>query len=281
MSLAIKIDSGNYQGFVYFDAVTQYTQDLSGQVTSHPIGSGGLINDHFIRGNPTYQFSGVISAADISVGLNAITDGGLNRPMNIRGDVSPVNVKGNNNSLISLVPQTISQFFVDAGTSVSMSKDSRASVLKEVKSVLKSLFKKDGITTVKLFEYEGVRLKEIIENLVVKGLGFTEDPDSGQALWVNITLEQVTFTELQQRKLSASELAKLKPVNVKAPLKEAASSVVDKGTNPTKSGERGTALAEIKEGLAPPPAIVKDDALMKRIKEMQELEKELNDDVGG
>jgi hypothetical protein len=269
MSLALKVE-GNYQGFIYFDAVTQSTRNLSGQLTSHPIGSGGLISDHFIRGNPRYQFSGVISGADISVGLNAITDGGINRPINTRGDIDPVSIKGDNNTLISLVPQTISQFFVDAGTSVGMSKESRTAVLKDVQGVLESLFKEDGITLVKLFEYRGLKLKNVIDGLVVVSLDFSEDPESGEALYVSMTLEKPTFTTLQVRKLSSSELKKLKSATVAAPLKEAAASKTDLGSNPVKAESNGSALSRIKSVGTGTPTEFKDDALMQNIKRINQ-----------
>jgi hypothetical protein len=268
MSIALKIE-GNYQGFIYFDAVTQYTPSYSGKLTSHPIGSGGVISDHFIRDNPTYQFSGIISAADISVGTGLIIDDSNNRPMNYRGDIPAVNIKGNNRSLISLVPQTISQFFVDAQSSVISSVDSRENILKQVRTVLESLFKEDGITLVKLFNYQNLKTKpDIISDLVVVNLSFDENPDTGQALYVNISLEKPTFTTLQSRKLTSSELSQLKSATVAPEIKTKAAEKIDAGKNPVKAGKKQSALYEMNYGAdntpAPPP---EDDALMKFIKE--------------
>lgn len=244
MSLALKFgdfktgeDSHTSWGFIYIDAVTQYVRDFKGQVTSHPIGSGGLISDHFIRSNPVYQLTGVISGADISLGLGVLDDGTeeQNRPENLRGDISAVKIKGTNNSLLSLIPNSLTRFFVDSQSNIKVS-SKQDFPLSSVRGVLENLFSVDGITTVKLFEYKGTKLSRVIDNLVMNSLSFTEEPDSGDALYIHITLEQVSFVELQTRKLDKKEFNlnnvsdKLKDKDVK----NQAAPKVDKGNEPEK-----------------------------------------------
>lgn len=228
MSLAIKfgegLDSDTTSGFIYIDAVTSYTRDFKGQVTSHPIGSGGSISDHFIRNNPTFNITGVISGADISIGKINIKGESNDTPINVSSiDTPAVSIKGNNSTLLSLLPQTITQFFVDAESSVNVSaNNSRRDVLNTIRILLEGLFEKDGLSLITLYEYKDNRLDKVIDPLVMTSLSFTEDPDSGVALYINMSLEQVTFTKLKRTLLDKKEIAKLNASNVSPDIKNQA-----------------------------------------------------------
>lgn len=234
MSLGIKfgdIDSGlSTYGFIYMDAVTQYSRDFKGQVTSHPIGSGGNISDHFIRDNPLYSFTGVISGADISIGREFILDESGFSPDNVYPDIPEVKIKGNENDLLSLLPDSVSQYFVDAEASVSVSNTRRRDTLIRVRNSLESLFEKDGLSLITLYEYKNNKLDRFIDNLVMTSLSFREDPDSGLALYMSINLEKISFTELKTTTLDKKEVAKLNPKTVKPEIKNAAAPLENKGS---------------------------------------------------
>lgn len=219
MSLALKFkDTANvndetaHTAFIFLDAVTQYSRDFRGQVTSHPIESGGNISDHFIRNNPTYNISGVITAADISLGLLGIQDDLGNRPLNVpTTQVQAVTIKGGNNELLSKLPESVAQYFVNADASVVVSpNNSRRNLLASIRVQLENLFTKDKLSLVTLYEYKNNRLTNvIIDNLVMTSLNFKEDPDSGIALYVDITLEKVEFVSFKTAKVPKTELSGL------------------------------------------------------------------------
>lgn len=228
MSLAIKFgntdDLTTTSGFIYIDAVTNYTRDFKGQVTSHPIGSGGNISDHFIRNNPTYSITGVISGADISIGKERLMGESADIPINVNPRDVPATSVNDSDSLLSVLPETISQFFVDANSSVSVaSSNSRRDVLNTVRLLLENLFEKDGLSLITLYEYKNNKLDKVIDPLVMTSLVFTEDPESGVALYINATLEHVTFTELKPVVLDKKEVAKLNPSNVSDAVKKQSS----------------------------------------------------------
>lgn len=233
MSLGIKFgdisDPNSTSGFVYMDAVTQYTRDFKGQVTSHPIGSGGKISDHFIRDNPVYSFTAVISGADISIGREFIRDESGDTPMNVFNDIDEVKIKGNENNLLSLVPDSISQYFVDAESSVYVSSNRRRDTLKSVRNVMETLFDKDGLSLITMYEYKNNTMDKIIDPLVMTSLSFTESPESGLALYINVTLEKITFTKLDTAVLDKKEVAKLNPKTVKPEIKSQAAPLENKG----------------------------------------------------
>lgn len=241
MSLAIKFgddsldgSSTNTSGFIYLDAVTNYTREYTGTVTSHPIGSGGNISDHFIRNNPIYNITGVISGADISIGKEQIRGESNNLPLNVNAsDIPSVRIKGNNSDLLSLLPDSISAFFVDAGSSVmTASSNTRRDVLNTIRLLLEGLFEKDGLSLITLYEYKNNKLDKFIDPLVMKSLTFSEDPESGLALYITMSLEHVTFTELKRTVIDQKEVAKLKPANVSAPVKSQAAPLTNKGYKP-------------------------------------------------
>lgn len=244
MSLAIRFgDDENVdtpQGIVYFDAVTKYGSAYKGSLTSHAIGSGGKVSDHFIRDNPTYSFTGVVSAADISISKVFLKDENGYYPDNVSQiDLPPVRIKDNGNNLISLLPDAISSFFVDAIPTVQVDPTPRRFTLRQIKSSLETLFAKDGITFVTLLEYRGKVLEKdgITPNLVMTSLSFNEDSESGDALYVDITLELPTITALATTQLSKSDLKKFNADKVAAEVASAAADKKDKGDAPTTPDE--------------------------------------------
>jgi len=238
MSLALKFGfDGQYytQGIIYFDAVLSYGRGFKGTLTSHSIGSGGKVSDHFIRDNPVYNINGIISAADISIGKTFITDDEGSYPDNVDPrDIPAVQIKNNGNSIISLLPSSISSFFVDAGSSVSVSGQERKETLNNIRTLLETFFAKDGITLMTLLEYKGNTLDKnrIIPNLVMTSLDFKEDANSGDALYIDVTLEQASFTEIETTTISKKEIKKLSAEKTAEELKASAAAKKNEGSKP-------------------------------------------------
>lgn len=211
MSLALRSgDVGDENGFfIYFDAVTAYTQNYSGSVTKHPIDTGASIVDHFIAENPTITISAVISGVDVSTGSFNIVGTDGQSPQNVRVAPSAVSVVGGDESLISkFIPSSLGQLLPQNDAEVVL-EDARVSVIEQVKAALRELVvgtKENPLTgrhdphisLVTLYEYNHTLLSRSVNNLVITNITFSETVDSGEGLYCDITLEQVKFVGLER-----------------------------------------------------------------------------------
>ena len=236
MSLSIKWgdEAPESSGFIYFDAVSVYTQNYRGKLTQHPIDSGGSVSDHFVRSNPIITISAVITGADISTGTFIISDPeGRETPYNAQIAPKSTSVTSTDNSLLSrFIPNSISQFLPDTVPEVTMD-EQRGNIIEDIRDMLVRLVysgkRYNDITqqfdsviqTVKLYEYQGsviVRQLPIYEaeKLVITSVTFKEDANSGFALYCDIQFEQVEFVSLQKTVIPkdvATSLNKKAPTN--------------------------------------------------------------------
>jgi hypothetical protein len=191
------------QGFLYFDAVTVLKKTFTGQVSKNPIDGGGNISDHFTRDNPIITFSGIISGVDISVNNRVgLEDPDGSTPTNLKPVTDALRINHDSNSLFNLIPSPIGQFFKPTSPSIVIATQS-TETLKSIQSNLESLFNKDEVQLVTLYEYYQNSLKrEPVKNLVMTSLVFTDSPDTGEALQCDITLEQISFAKSRRTKLS-------------------------------------------------------------------------------
>lgn len=216
MSFALKygsLDRPDMEvGLIYFDAVTQYGRDFSGQVSSHPLANGSQISDHFTRQNPKYNLSAVISGVDISTWTYLIRDSEGLLPQNTYDNES-VSITAPDEGLMKYVPDVIGQFFEPEDPTVVFD-TARTDYTPQVEASLIKLmegfvydadtsFWRSNVQLVTLYEFDGVLMKNMIPNLVVTNMRFQEDTNSGDALVVSMSLEQVTFSYLQRIKLDA------------------------------------------------------------------------------
>lgn len=211
MSLAIKwgVDNTQNQGFVFFDAVVSYVRNNKGQVTKHPISLGSSITDHFLKDNQTITLSAVISGADISTNTYLIQDLDGNAAFNSFQPVTAVSVNSTDQSVLKkFIPNSIGQFLSDSTPEIAMD-SAREDLMEQVRDRLEQLNSgviyndKTGqfdpnIQIVQIYEYDGTLLRKVINNLVVTNLTFKEDPNSGYALYFDMSLEQVTFAFLKK-----------------------------------------------------------------------------------
>lgn len=211
MSLALRSgDIGDEKGFfIYFDAVTSYSQNYSGGVTKHPIDSGSSIVDHFTRENPVITISAVVTGVDVSTGSFNITGLDGERAHNVREAPNAVSVEGGDESLISkFIPSSIGQFLPESIPEPILD-DARESVIEQVRAALSDLIvgvkyneatgkEEPNINLVYLYEYNGTLLNRVVSHLVVTNVEFSESVDSGEGLFCDITLEQVQFVGLRR-----------------------------------------------------------------------------------
>lgn len=220
MSLGVKWGDPNNteepSGFIYLDSVVSYSQDHRGQVTKHPVDSGASITDHFIKENSIYTISGVISGTDLSAIPFGITDQEGNKPLNAQRQVEPVSLDFKGSKLLQYIPDSIGQFLKKSSPTINVDQTTVRTDLNYeilVKDLLRGILngvkydpKKDrtvsNIQTVDLYEFDGTNIRDIISNLVITNFRIREDAETGDALFLDLTLEQVTFATLERVQLS-------------------------------------------------------------------------------
>ena len=211
MSLAIKFGDSNVNnsvtGVIYFDAVTDYSKQYGGKVTEHPIEAGASITDHYISSNKKYKIKGVISGIDfLSLPANhKIED---NEIFNKKEEITPVSIPSPS-ILDAFMPDVISQFLGNDPPSPVLSeqevKDYRLEIENALEQILHGLYYNEDrkkwenrMTLVTLFELNGAEIpSKIIENLVITSFNIEETPETGDALFFDMSLEQVNFVTLE------------------------------------------------------------------------------------
>lgn len=244
MGFALKygsIDSpeGN-SGLIYFDAVTQYSRDFSGQVSSHPLANGTQISDHFVRQNPKFSISAVISGVDITTWTTLVRDAEGVQPYNSYSNNS-VSIEGNDNSF-GWIPDTIGQFF-ERESPVVVIDETRTDYTPQVEQSLihlmegfvydeESDFWKTNVQLVTLYELDGLMRKREIPDLVVTGIRFQQDPKSGDALVFTMMLEKITYRYLKGVKLDQNVVASFEKMAAEEQKKSNADSDIGEGLDP-------------------------------------------------
>ncbi|MNY04915.1 hypothetical protein D3C86_1376180 [compost metagenome] len=233
MSLALRwgVDPGDDGGFIYLDAVTLYTQSYRGKVTNHPVDFGGNITDHFIRDNPTFRISAVITGADIGPESFAIRDPDNNVPFNSEPQPTALSVNSTDQSILNkFIPDSIGQF-LPASTPDVIVDGPRDDVMELVRQFLTELMSgkvynpstgqyDPKVQLVRLYEYDGIILRNVVNNLVMTEITFKEDANNGYALFCDISFQQVTFAFLKKTVI---------PKDVQNALKKKASGKASKG----------------------------------------------------
>lgn len=212
MSLAIKFgDSADYNslsGAIYFDVVTSYTKDIGGRVTEHPIEAGASITDHYISRNSKYSISGVISHVDLSpISSLILLDG--EPVMNSQDSPNPVTINDMASGLRRFVPGVIDQFLFKTNPNVVVDQNIRTNSKMSFESFFETLLTglwynesrkkwENRMTTAILFEMDGILPVRPINNLICTNISVKEDDESGDALFVDMTLEKVNFVTLEK-----------------------------------------------------------------------------------
>lgn len=211
MSLAIKFgdsqDANAVSGVIYFDAVTEYSKDYGGRVTEHPIEAGASVSDHFISANPKFRISGIISSVDFSsIPSSLMLDG---EPVLNNGStptsVSVVDLGG----LTQYLPGVVTQFLPSIPPTIVVDPSGRTNYKMSVEILLEKLLSglyyneerkrfENRMTPTTLFEMQGNTPTRPIQDLIITRFSSKEDADSGDALMIELALEQVRFVTLEK-----------------------------------------------------------------------------------
>ena len=226
MSFAIKwgdntTENDPYSGMLYFDAITVYSQNYSGQVSKHPVDGGSSITDHFIKQNPVFTISGVFSDDDISTSTTLISDGQGNYPSNTKEAPEAVSITTTDLTVLGKVlPDSLGQFLPDTNPKATFdirSKDFTEGIREQLIQRLEGIRYNEKtqqfdsfIQLVELYEFTGSLLKKVIPRLVITNVVFREDANSGNALYCDMTFEQVTFAYLKKTTIPKDVAASIK-----------------------------------------------------------------------
>lgn len=211
MSLALKFgdvaDPEALSGVIYFDAVTSYSRDFSGRVTSHPIEAGASITDHFISNNPVINFSCVVSNVDLTAMAGQVQIEGI-APMNASGQPTAVSISNVGGLLKEITPGVISQFFPKVLPTIVLDTNSKEdfgpAISKFLEEILTGLQFNDErkrwenrMVTATLYEIENGFPINPTENLVLTKFSKREDENTGDAFVADLTFEKVNFVTLE------------------------------------------------------------------------------------
>lgn len=215
MSLAIKFgntsDTESLSGFIYFDAVTDYSRTLSGKTTNHPIDAGAQITDHFVSDNRKFSIKGVITGADVS-GVSLLVNIDNEIPFNTNPQPKAVTISDQGSGLLSFLPASITQFLGTTSPTVTVDDFARTDYKAQVWNILDSLMTalvydksarklKNRMGVITLYELNGNKLEKQYENLVLTNFQVDEDADSGDGMFFTMALESVNFVTLEKVEL--------------------------------------------------------------------------------
>lgn len=244
--------------FLYFNAVTAFSQTYGGKVTEHPISVGASVTDHYIRNNPSFRLSGVFTRADISSGTFLIQD--INGQLPFNRDELNQNVsvnEGGDSLLRKFLPDSLGQF-IPVYEPVVTVQEGRLDLIEQIREMIVQLVSGDrfnelsarfdsNIQLVSLYEYSGNLLSKITNNLVLTNLDFRETPDTGSALYCDMTFSQVKFTTQKKEAIPADVANSLKKKATPKATKGKQDSTVQNtatGKNPPKDVDPLRGVAE-------------------------------------
>lgn len=219
MTIALKIgnEDSQVQGFIYFDAVTVYTKNLSGKVTSFPVDSGVNISDHFIPSNQKFSIEGVISESDIH-GYSNSTRLNDDTAINARKFPTAANISGLDSIAPSFLPAAVSQF-LDSKNAVVTSDEWDGANAPKVEALLTELMRgvyynqankkwRNKMITTTLYEMNFKVFVNAHTDLVITDISFREDADTGEGLTITMELEKIRMVGIEQVAIPKKAVAK-------------------------------------------------------------------------
>lgn len=205
MTLAVLRSNGD---LIWFDAILQFSERYTGQVSSHPLETGNVISDHTTINNLVMTLSGIISDADFNLTRPNITDADANiwhisnKQFVNNWPISVPVVIAYNPGISQFLPESISQFIQPPEPEV---------VVPDYNRPLAGLGVKDRLTLMQrnaenfsLIDFHGDQIWRIIDNCVITSLDFTETPDTGDAVFPNMTIEQCRYAPIIKEKITAT-----------------------------------------------------------------------------
>lgn len=216
MTVAIKRSNDE---IIYLDAVLQFSRQYQSNVTENPISDGGKVADHVTKEFPLITVNGVVSDADFHTTRPMLTQEeltryGLDKAQAV--NTSPVDgtpiIGGNGiNPLTRFLPESVTQFIGSTLPPVVYTEgDDRADTMTRlsllVEEALLSIHESKEEVSLIVYEKRGNndRVVRVIDKCVITSLAFDETPDSGSALYPNMTFKQIKKARLKKTSLSVN-----------------------------------------------------------------------------
>lgn len=228
MTYAIRRNNGDV---LYFDAITDITEKYAAQITKHPLASGSLISDHTIVDNKKFSLKAVLSDADFnynrpsqdynttvnSIGLQQGTvsfpTGGQKQFVNDTETRVPVVITNGGAKWRSFLPEVVAQFTASTIPTVTVLPQEKVKTARAVKQTLiDMLHAKESFT---LVEYNSNFIANQWPNVVMVGLTFTENAETGDGLFPNMEMEEATYTSVKNVKIKMTVTNKGRQVGEK------------------------------------------------------------------
>ena len=259
MTIAVKFgdlnDPKQLSGFIFLDAVTKYDKIFGGRVTEHPVETGVTISDHFRSENPKFRISGVISGVDLSPipylikSLATIQDlEGVeaSKILNVNDPPVPVSVGNIGSGLRQFIPDAISQFLPTTSLNITGGDGQRQDYKYQVEIFLETIMNgifynedrkrwENRMTLSTLYEMDGSQLGRSYNNCVLTNYSVTENVETGEGLFLDLSFEQVRF--------ATSEAAEAPAPRKNTPTARATAPTKDKGTCTPKNTPSGSVEA--------------------------------------
>lgn len=263
MTIAIRTSQSD---LFWFDAILQLSKSYQNTITKHPVESGRKVSDHTVRENTQFSFSGVLTDADFNMDRPQIRLG------NYTGDELAEEVKYKqfvNNTpvtvsptiefgaapLAGLLPASVTQFLGNNTPTVTLTERELAKPAEAVGRALEAI--RDNAELFELIEYKHDGTYRIFENCQITSLTFTTEPDSGDALYPQITAEQVRYTDSKKTTLPASMRTKAAK---KTSLGKQATTATDTSKNPNVAERDMSASKQTAKDLAAKAAVQRGKA---------------------
>lgn len=267
--IALKLESGDV---VWMDAVLSFSESYSASVTKHQIESGSSISDHIVEDNAKFSISGVVTEVDFckTFDLQKISQDVVPNQENIKNlEFQPTQViigSSQQNPLVKLLPDSVRQFIgSDSPPEVVMGavafQRNPLSVYETLKSVVngfteitsdRKTIKRKQVVTLMEFNTD-FTVKNFFDNCVCTSLSFSQDPESGDAVYPQMSFEQVRFVELMATTFPTNRIS---------------TSVKNKGSDKSQKGNQPAKEYDIPPGIAAPAktevsSLKKDSSILK------------------
>lgn len=193
MTYAIRRQNGDV---LWFDAITDVTEDYTATISKHPLSTGSFISDHTTVDNKKFNIRAVLSDADFNLnrpseeGWRSVSD---KQYTNDTQTAKTVVIKQEGAKWRSFLPEVVSHFTANTIPVVTVTPQSKVKTAHAVRLDLIGLLEDRESFT--LVEYNTNLVARSWENVVMTGLSFTEDPETGEGLFPVMQMEQVVYTD--------------------------------------------------------------------------------------
>ncbi|WYN05066.1 tail fiber protein [Pseudomonas phage UNO-G1W1] len=263
MSIVLRRNNGD---ILWFDAITQYDVTYSASVTKHPVATGGFVSDHTTTDNVVLNISGVLSDADFNLSRPANLgslptfkfDTGEHVPVDENGLYKPTQKQYTNNSstaypvtitdktsINKLLPEVIAQFTKDNIPDAFVTQQDKVKTAKAVQRELIHMWK----------TREEFQVLDLLDDFVMDSFGpcvftnitFKEDETTGEGIFPTMTIEQVTFTDLQEISVKVKTSNKGRKTGA-ITKKEGTKAEAPPANNPTQQSKEDVSAANSAKG---------------------------------